>query len=139
MPHIIPPTKGQQRWRALGYLFIALIGVWLLAGLPPSSPGTRSYIQGTIAAIWAVFMVTALPTAVSVLRGGYRLEMVFIPFFGSALGIAVLNVFVRAVNGEPELATRGFIAAACLCFLIVRGLQLHQITRSDIWASTTPR
>lgn len=135
MPHLYPPTPGENRWRATGYFFVSAVGFWVLFGPPAPTPESRSYIVGIASVIWALFMVTALPTAVSVLMGRYRLEAVLLPVFSSALGVAIINVFIRVLSGEVDLAARGFIAAACFSFLVVRGLQLHRITKAEAWTS----
>jgi MFS family permease len=140
MPHLFPPTKFQTRLRALGYLFVSGVGWYTLFG-PTFGHFTGSgSIHGPAAVVWALFMLTAVPTAISVLRGRYRLEFVLLPLFGSALLVAIANVLWRiSFEGEHDLIPRTCMALAVLTGLVLRGSQIHDITKADLWTSLHPR
>jgi uncharacterized PurR-regulated membrane protein YhhQ (DUF165 family) len=129
-----PPTRGEQRLRALGYLFVALIGAYTV--LYPSSLMGHLGFWGIV---WGAFMFTALPCAVAVLIGRWRAEAVLLPLFGSAFVIAILNVLIRIFDGEPDdasLVPRALTALALMCSLAVRSLQLHRILKAEPWITT---
>lgn len=134
MPAVHPPTRGEQRARALGYLFVAAVGVVTVA-IPTPLMEKLSWIGW----LWAAFMFTALPAAVAVAVGRWRLESVLLPLFGSAFALGILNVYIRVFDGEvddPSLAPRAFTASALMCLLVVRGLQLHRILKAEPWITT---
>lgn len=134
MPVIYPPTRGEQRWRAGAYLLVAAIGVYTII-----VPGPLMQHLAWAGFIWAAFMITALPAAVAVYMGRWRLESVLLPLFGSAFTIAILNVVIRLFDGEPDestLAPRALTALALMCLLVVRGLQLHRILKAEPWITT---
>lgn len=131
-----PPTRGEQRWRAAGYLFVALIGAYTV--LIPSSLMAH---LGWVGVLWGAFIFTALPAAVAVLLGRWRLEAVLLPLFGSAFVIAILNVLIRIFDGDSDgsdvtLVPRALTALALMCSLVVRGLQLHRILKAEPWITT---
>lgn len=136
MPHFYPPSPGEQRWRAAGYFFVACVGFWIIFGPNPADSETRSYIIGVIRVVWAVMMTTALPTAVAALTGRYRLEFMLLPVFGSALIVAVFNTIIRIFQGDLDLVPRTLMALVVLCFLVVRGLQLHRVVKAEPWITT---
>lgn len=138
MPYVHPPTRGEQRWRAGAYVLVAGIGAYALA-----VPGSLITQLGWAVALWGAFMLTAIPAAVAVYLGRWRLESILLPLFGSALAIAILNVLLRIFDGVPgsvdderTLIPRALTALALLCLLVVRGLQLHRILKADPWITT---
>jgi hypothetical protein len=134
MPAVHPPTRGEQRWRAACYLFMAAIGLWTLFG-----PASFVDQFGWVVVIWSLFMATALPAAVAVILGRWRLESVLIPLFGSAFTIAAFNVLIRVFDGstdDPSLIPRTLTALALQSLLVVRGLQLHRILKAEPWITT---
>jgi hypothetical protein len=136
MPHLFPPTKNQSRLRALSYLFISGLGWYTMFG-PAFGHFTGSgSIHGWAAIVWALFMLTTVPTAVSVLRGRYKLEFILLPIFGSALILAAANAVYRIFDdGAHDLIPRTCMALAVITLLVLRGSQLHQITKADLWTS----
>lgn len=131
-----PPTRGEQRWSALGYLFVAGIGASTV--LFPSPLMGRI---GFLGILWAAFMFTALPAAVAVLIGRWRAEAVLLPLFGSAFVIAIMNVLIRIFDGDNDasdvsLIPRALTALALMCSLAVRSLQLHRILKAEPWITT---
>jgi hypothetical protein len=140
MPHLFPPTKFQTRMRALGYLFVSGVGFYTLLGPTFGYYQGNGSLHGIASIVWALFMLTAVPTAISVLRGRYRLEFILLPLFGSALLVAVANVLWRiATEGEHDLIPRTCMALAVLAGLVLRGSQIHDITKAHLWTASTPK
>lgn len=133
MPHIHPPSKGERRWRAVSYIFCAIVGFYVLF----SGRSAIGSVLGVITLTWGLMMLTALPAAVAVLWGRYRVESVLLPLFGSALAVSILNAWVRVfLEGQDDVTGRAAVASALFCLLVVRGLQLHRIVKAEPWITT---
>lgn len=135
MPTLMPPTKGEQRWRAVSYLFTAMTGMYVLIA-PTLSWGLQSRM-GVASVVWSLFMMTAIPAAVATLMGRYQVEAVLLWLFGSALLVALVNTWARAFTDDPVLIGRAAPATALLCLFVARLLSLHRITKAPPWTATT--
>jgi hypothetical protein len=136
MPHVFPPSRGEGRWRAASYLFIALVGLYTMVSTDPDLIERR---LGWIGIVWSLFMLMAIPAAGAVLIARYRIESIMLPIFGSALLVAVINAWARVLwAGQQTNIPVTAISTALLCLLIVRGLQLHRIVKAEPWITTAP-
>lgn len=134
MPHVFPPSRGEGRWRAVSYLFIAGVGFYTMFSTDPTLIENR---LGVVGVVWGAFMVTAIPAAFAVLASRYRVESIMIPLFGSALLVAVINAWFRVIFQDDGLMIpRVCVSTALLCLLVVRGLQLHRIVKAEPWITT---
>lgn len=132
MPHIHPPSKGERRWRAVSYLFCSVVGFYVLF-----SGRSATTVLGVVSLVWGLMMITAIPAAVAVLWGRYRIEAVLLPLFGAALAVSIVNAWVRVfIEGQDDITGRAAVASALLCLLVVRGIQLHRIVKAEPWITT---
>ena len=142
MPHLFPPTKGEQRARALGYVCVAVAGFYImwdtLIGSRVDADVTVYGMSDYAKVAWAAFMMSALPCACAALKGRYQIESVLLPLFGSALGLAVFwGMYRMFAHQDWDLLTRIAYAAGLMCFLVVRGLQIHRVVKGGPWESTS--
>lgn len=133
MPIIHPPTRAEQRLRCCAYLFIAAVGAYSI--LVPS-PMVIENRLGIVAFIWSVFILTAIPAAIASLVGRYRVEVILLPLFSSALLVAVLNAWFSAVQDDITVFPRVCISSALVLFCWLRWSQLHRIMKADPWITT---
>lgn len=133
MPVIHPPTRGEQRLRCAGYLFIAAVGVYSIIAPAPTVIENR---LGVVAFIWSLFTLTAIPAAIAALMGRYRIEAILLPLFGSALLVAVVNAWFNTVPDDPTAFPRVCLSSALLCACGVRWSQLHRIMKAEPWITT---
>lgn len=136
MPSIVPPTKGEVRWRAVAYVLVMLVGVFVMLDRTGESAGVKSVLGFWPALVWSGFLGTALVAALATLRGRWRVEYVLMPLFGIALGVAVLagcwGVGAGVLEGviDWQKAARLASAAALLALLIARYSNLRRLVRA---------
>lgn len=131
MPTILPPTKSEVRWRALGYLSVGALGLFVTLA-PPVGGGVRSELGFAVTLIWSLFMSSSLVAVYATLRGKYRVEYVVLPLFTVALLVAVITGWA-GVWGDPpdwQKAARVVSATALVFFLIARYSILRRIVRA---------
>jgi ribose/xylose/arabinose/galactoside ABC-type transport system permease subunit len=135
MPTYMPPTRSEQRWRALAYVLIAIVGVYALW-----MPTMFTVSRPVIVALWGGFMLMAVPAAAAVYTGRYRVEAVLLPLFTSALAVSAVTASIGLFNGldatEMQLIPRVFTAASLVCLLALRMHQLNRILKAEPWITT---
>lgn len=133
MPQLHPPTRREQWLRSIAYLFIAAVGAYSIIFPSPTAIENR---LGTVALVWSLFILTSIPAAVASLLGRYRVEVVCIPMFASALAVAVINAWVTSVPDDVTTFPRAAISSALVLFCWLRWSQLHRIMKADTWITT---
>jgi hypothetical protein len=128
----LPPTKGTKIARALGYLFVSIIGFSVLLMFPFQS----SAMQGLqargggfgvfLAVTWAVFMATSIAAVPLTLLERYRAEYIILPLHGSALAVALVAAWLRF---DPLAVPRTAAATALLMFMAARFFELRRTVR----------
>lgn len=133
MPSIVPPTKGEVRWRAAGYFAITLVGVFIMLDRGYNPDGVRSTLGFWSATVWSVFMGTGLIAAAVTLKQRWRIEYIVLPLFGIALLVAILAAWGGVVVSDPtdwQKAARAASATALLFFLLARYVNLRRLVRA---------
>ncbi len=123
MPNLIPPARGTKILRSLSYFFTGLIGIVIMAVLPIQS-GTVAALNGSsggylgtiLTVVWASFILTAYPAAIITYLERYRIEFVLLPFFVSALAVAVVAAWMR-VPAEMDLLLIARVTASTALML----------------------
>lgn len=113
-------------FRGLGYLGVACAAAWLLV-LPPSS--ITSDLGRILTVVWCLFLLTAIPAAVSAFMGRYRGEYACIPWFNGALLLAVLHAWLEVAAGDLNVAPRALITTALVFKVAGRFVALHQLVK----------
>lgn len=137
MPSIIPPTKGEVRWRSAAYVLVALVGVFVMLDNTLGADGIKTVPGYWSAGVWAALLGTSLIGAVSTWKGRWRVEYVVMPLFGVALAVAVVwgawNLGAQALLGfevDWQRAARVASAAALCCLLAARYANLRRLVKA---------
>lgn len=134
MPSILPPTKDEKVARALGYLFVSIVGFSVLVRFPGESTTVEALnarggnVGSVLTVIWGLFMATSLAAVPLTLLERYRAEFILLPLFGSALAVALLVTWAR-IGEDPLVLPRAAASTALLCFLAARFFSLRRIVR----------
>jgi hypothetical protein len=123
MPFFIPPTLTDRILRAISYLFVSLVGLWIALN-PPAS--ITEALGQAMTIIWALMMLCGIPTAWFAYRTKFRGEYTsLIPMFFALLVATAATWF--NVPEHPDLLPRVAIASSLLCLLAIRLLGLHRL------------
>lgn len=124
MPTITPPTTLQRVLRGIGYLCIGASGVWVAVLAPDLM---RNSLGVTLALIWCVCLLAALPAAAAAFMGRYRGEYIALPWFTFAIVVATAFVWVRVGFSPDILVPRALMLTALCMSLGVRYAGLHKL------------
>lgn len=133
MPVLHPPTRREQWLRAVAYMFVAVVGIYTIIFPSPTAIENR---LGLVSYIWAGFILTAIPAAIGSIMGRWRVEVICIPLFASALLVAVANGWASIVPNDPSAIPRMAISSALVLFCWLRWSQIHRIMKADPWITT---
>lgn len=132
MPQILPPTRAEKASRALGYVFVSIIGFSVLFRYPAES-GTLEALNArggglgvVLAVVWALFLASALLAAPLTWFERYRAEFIILPLAGSALAVALFVVWLQAGN-DPLVIPRASASTALLFFMAARFFSLIRL------------
>lgn len=133
MPTITPPTLDEQIVRGLAYMFCAGIGGSVLM---TSIAGTLIERQlGFVSVVWAIFMLSGVPAALSTILGNYRYEYALLPCFTAGLLVANLLVWAAILFGGADDTTipRACASSALVLLLFWRWRTLHRLIKVLQW------
>lgn len=138
MPTVTPPTFDEQVLRGLAYLFTAGIGAAVLIQQIDGSLIERSLGLG--AYVWAAFILTGVPAAVSTVLGRYRYEYALLPCFTGALLVANLATWVNLLSNQLwDVTPRACAASALVLMLSWRWRTLDRLIRVLQWTKPLHR
>ena len=133
MPTIYPPSKLERWLRGGGYIFVGTVGVWVTLN-PPELLGI-ALGQRWLTLGWCLMMFTGIPAGIMAIFGRFRGEYVMLPFFGGAVAIADVNLFIRAFTqpgtGE-DVMQRALIVGALVLAYLARWVTLRRLVRIGI-------
>lgn len=123
-----PCGRWEHAMYAASYAFTAIIGVSVI--LDPPGTGVKSALGAALTIVWAIFIMTSAICIPATLRARYRIEYALLPFFTTALGVAVLAAWLHAVS-DPLLVPRASAATALITMFIARWIGLRRIIQAS--------
>jgi hypothetical protein len=111
----------------LGYLSTAGIGISVLIW-PPFNSVTH-LLGGWLSVVWALFILTSLFCIPATIMGRWKVEYTLIPFFTTALLVAVVSVWMRS-GGDPLAIPRACTATALIFAYAARYTTLNRIVNA---------
>jgi hypothetical protein len=132
MPQILPPTRAEKWSRALGYVFVSIIGFSVLFSFPGDNGAVAALnargggLGVFLATVWALFLTSALVAAPLTIMERWRAEFVIIPLAASALAVALFVVWSHA-GSDPLVIPRASASTALLFFMAARFFSLFRL------------
>jgi hypothetical protein len=128
MPPDSEPTIWMKLAQAGSYLFCALIGVSVFLW-PPVDSVTHTLAYPFAVYTWSAFILSSILCVPATILGKWRVEYLLIPFFTTALIVAVVSVWLRA-GGDPLAIPRACTATALIFAFIARFMTLNRIVNA---------
>ena len=125
MATIIPPTKMESTFRALGYLLLGIAGVWVLFNPPETIRGHL----GDLTYVWGICSLTAFIASAAAFNSRYRVEYAALPL--TITGVVIYAYTVWSL--VPEIATRApqALYITAIAFILAGRLKiLHRLVVS---------
>lgn len=121
------PTLVERLLLAAGYLFTGGIGASVL--LWPAYNSVTDALGVIMTVVWAAFIMSSLLCVPAAILGRYRVEYVLIPFFTTALAVAVISTWFHTAE-DPSITARACTATALVLTFSLRYASLSRLLKN---------
>lgn len=86
-------------------------------------------LEVIIVLVWGMFILVALPAAITALYGLYRIEYFLLPWFGGGMVLACIGTWLSTIFKDHSLGPRALMVTALVFLIALRYSSLQELVR----------